>query len=218
MSEVVIYGFDASNYVRTVRLACAEKNVPYELSLDGLDSPASLTQEPHLSRHPFGKIPSVRHKDTDLYETSAICRYIDAVFDGPALQPESTLNRIVMEQWISALNDYTDKNIIRRFVLEIIFPKGEDGNPVQETLDAAVPDIERDLAVYDKALAGGPYFFGDQITIPDLLLLPMVDYLAVMPGGAELLSKVPQVKRFHETFKQRPSYASTLPERLKQAS
>src|SRR5207248_3319339 len=50
--------------------------------------PGTLKQQPHLSRHPFGRIPAFQHDGWMLYETRAIMRYVDAVVPGPRLQPE----------------------------------------------------------------------------------------------------------------------------------
>lgn len=68
MTDVVIYGFAQSSYVRTTRLVCEEKGVAYELAPVEFGSPA------HLELHPFGKIPAFRHGDLVLHETSAIAR------------------------------------------------------------------------------------------------------------------------------------------------
>jgi glutathione S-transferase len=47
--------------------------------------------------------------------------------------------------------------------------------------------------------------------MPDLLLLPMVDALFAFPEGAGMLAENPSLRRFHDAFKERPSYAATLP-------
>src|SRR2546430_7338943 len=43
-------------------------------------------EEPHLSRHPFAKIPAFEHDGFQLYETQAILRYIDEGFPVAPLQ------------------------------------------------------------------------------------------------------------------------------------
>jgi glutathione S-transferase len=113
MTDIIIYGIVQSSYVRTVRLACEEKGVSYEVQ------PIEFGSPEHLALHPFGKVPSARHGDVTMYETSAIVRYIDAAFDGPALQPADLLARTRMEQWISATIDYFYQDMIR----ELVFPR-----------------------------------------------------------------------------------------------
>ena len=36
----------------------------------------------------------MRHGDFTLYETTAICRYVDGAFQGPALQPADVQGRL----------------------------------------------------------------------------------------------------------------------------
>ena len=112
MAEVTIIGFPQSTYVRTVRMACEEKGVSYEL--EGRD----FGSEELKAIHPFSKIPALKHGDVEVWETSAICRYIDDAFDGPALSPSSVAEKAMMEQWISAGNAYYDRDIVRAVVLE----------------------------------------------------------------------------------------------------
>lgn len=85
MSEVVVYGFPQSTYVRTALMCLIEKGVAHRLEAANPGDGANRERP-----HPFGKVPAFSHGDVDLYETSAIARYIDAAFEGPALIPEDT--------------------------------------------------------------------------------------------------------------------------------
>jgi glutathione S-transferase len=215
MNPVTIIGFDPSTYTRSVRMACVEKDVPYELTSNGMTGPGDLKSEPFLAHNPFGLIPVLRHGDVTLFETMAICRYIDRAFDGPPLVPADTLGEAIMEQWASALACTIDRNLVRRYVIEYAFPKGPDGAPDRQAIDAALPDVRRDLGCLNDALASGPFISGDAPSIADFMLLPMIDYVSIMPEGTELMADAPHVARFRDAFSQRPSYAETLPERLK---
>ena len=63
MSKLEIIGFAASTYVRSTRLACAEKGIDYELTANGMTSPAEISGREHKKLHPFGRIPVMRHGD-----------------------------------------------------------------------------------------------------------------------------------------------------------
>jgi hypothetical protein len=55
MARPIVYGPAGSTYVWSTRLALAEKGVAHDL----VDVPVGThREEPHLSRHPFGKVPS----------------------------------------------------------------------------------------------------------------------------------------------------------------
>ena len=77
MSEFVVYTVPGSPYARAVLATLEEKRVDYRLSPL---APAGIKSEPHLSRHPFGRMPAVEHDGFRLYETQAILRYIDRIF------------------------------------------------------------------------------------------------------------------------------------------
>ncbi len=81
-----LFGAEYSVYVRIVRLALAEKGTDYELvpvDIFASDGP----RQDYLERHPFGRIPAFEYEGFRLYETGAITRYVDDVFDGRRLQP-----------------------------------------------------------------------------------------------------------------------------------
>ncbi len=58
----------------------------------------------YLARQPFAKVPAFEHDGFRIYETSAIMRYVDEAFDGPALQPADAKGRAIMEQAISVID------------------------------------------------------------------------------------------------------------------
>ena len=66
----------------------------------------TLKQQPHLSRHPFGRIPAFEHDGWMLYETRAIMRYVDAVVPGPRLQPEEPRAAARMDQLMNITDWY----------------------------------------------------------------------------------------------------------------
>ena len=56
MTGIVLYGFDGSTYVRTVRMLLAEKGAHYEqVPVNVLKG--EPRQPEHVARHPFGKVP-----------------------------------------------------------------------------------------------------------------------------------------------------------------
>jgi len=68
--------------------------------------------------HPFGRIPALRDGDLRLLETSAIVRYPQESFPGPALLPGNIRDRARVEAWVSAINSYYDAPMIRNYVLQ----------------------------------------------------------------------------------------------------
>ena len=205
MTELVILGDPRSIYVRTARMALVEKGVDYRLQ------PAAPHSDEILAIHPFGRIPAMRHGDVELFEAAAICEYVDGAFDGPPLRPADVVERARMEQWISSFNDYLHPVMIRRYVLQYVFPKGPDGQPDRAVIDEAVPDIAKQFAILDKTYGGRNFLVGDTVTLADLFLAPTLFYISVMPEGESLLAGAPNLKRACAAMAERKSFADTLP-------
>ena len=209
MSTLILYGAPFSTYVRTARLACVEKGVDYTLAHESIEK---VRSKAHLALHPFGKMPAMRHGDLVLYETPAICRYIDAAFDGPPLQPKEPAAIGRMEQWTSVATSYVYNDFILRCVLQYIFPKGPDGQPDRQAIDAASGDLERDLRVLDNAYGANDYIVGDDApTIADLMLAPILAYFVKTPEGETLMGRHANVKRALQVMRQRRSFRETEP-------
>jgi glutathione S-transferase len=81
--------------------------------------------------------------------------------------------------------------------------------PLQRAL--LLPDIEKQLNVFDRGYNGRNVLVGDAITLPALLLAPVIFYLGLFPESKALLEKVPNVMRAHAWIAERESFKSTMP-------
>lgn len=196
MDKITVWGPDYSNYVRCVLLCCAEKGVEYELKVPG----KSL-----LSMNPFKKVPVVEHNGLVIYETPAICRYLDRVFDGADLSPNDPVQLAWMDRWISAANCYFDSAIIRRYVLEYAFPKGPQDEVRMDVVKEAEAQIKNYLAIMDDGLGQYEYFSGNKPGIADYLIVPMLDYLSNGVVPTNLIEMFPAVNTYLLKMRMRDS-------------
>src|SRR5438552_12594564 len=113
MGRPIVYGTAGSTYVWSVRLALAEKGVAHELVEVGF---GPHREEPHLSRHPFGKVPAFEHDGFQLFETQAILRYIDEGFPVAPLQPTDLHQFSRMNQIIGIVDAYAYPAIVGGFL------------------------------------------------------------------------------------------------------
>ena len=97
MSDIVLWGFDGSTYVRTVKMVLAEKGVTEfkQVPLNVLKGDPKTPE--HLDRHPFGKVPVLDHDGTRILETTAIARYLNDVLPGKSLIPSTPKDRARMD-------------------------------------------------------------------------------------------------------------------------
>jgi glutathione S-transferase len=205
MSDIILYGDPRSTYFRTARMAAEEKGISYDMAAPG-DAGRDYGQI-----HPFGKIPAMVHGDVTIYETAGIATYIDEAFDGPALAPSTALEKALMWQWVSAVNDYFYDTIIKNYVLQYVFPKGAGGQPDMVAIQAALPDVKHRVMVLDQAVAAHDFVTGDQFTIADMFICPIMTYLGRMPEAPEIFADCQNIGRAGEAAMARASYQNTLP-------
>jgi len=222
MADLIIFGLADSVFARTAVLACLEKGVPYELRAAGgagadiKAALAALKTPEYRKLHPFGRMPAMQHGDFTLFESVAIARYVDEAFEGPALQPADLRERAVMNQWISATNDYFVADMVRRYIGEMIFGSPPDGVPDPEKLKAVRPRVRAHFELLDEKLAGRTYLASDRPTIADLHLLPIAHTVGALPGGLALVDKLPNLARWWEAMSSRDSFRASRPPMFEQ--
>ena len=205
MAKVEIIGMPQSTFVRVVRMTCEEKGVPYDLT-------AARPHSPEINAvHPFGKVPGMRHGDVELCESKAIATYLDRTFGGPKVIPEDPAQAAQVEQWVSIVNTVVDPTMIRQYLLSYIFPKGADGKPDRKAIDAALPAMQQQFDVLDKAVAGTGYLAGKSYTLADMNLMPILAYLERLPESGEMLKKSKNLSAYFARHAERPSFKNTTP-------
>jgi glutathione S-transferase len=208
LSDPVVFGAAYSVYVRAVRLALAEKGVPYRLVEVDVFAPGGPPTE-YLERHPFGRIPAFDHNGFRLYEAGAISRYVDEVFPGPALQPDDPRRRALMNQAISVLDSYAYRTLVWDIFVERVRAPAQGRAPDEARIAAALPRAETCLNALAATMADGPWLTGTSLTLADLHAAPMFAYFRMAPEGSELLSRYPGLLRWWKAMAARSSMAAT---------
>lgn len=204
MQTLEIMGVPFSNYVRSVRMLCEEKGVPYTLN-------ALIPQcEEIRAIHPAGQVPCMRHGDVTLFESKAIATYVDRAFPGPKFIPEDAEANAKLEQWVSYGNVKVDRWIMREFVVPSVFFDKTKG-PDTAKINAALPEIEKACAALDKAVGPTGYLVGNALTYADMNVLPMLATLGNFPQGREILAKFPSLQAYVANLSERASYKNTAP-------
>src|SRR5579862_317773 len=158
MARPIVYGPALSTYVWSARLALAEKGVVHELVEVGFDE---HRREPHLSRHPFAKVPAFEHDGFELYETQAILRYIDEGFPSAPLQPTDLHQFARMNQIIGIIDAYGWPSIAGVLVNRVLAPRF--GWPVdEEAVAKALPRASLCLSEIARLKDDQPFLAGER--------------------------------------------------------
>lgn len=203
MTKPTLYGADYSVYVRIVRLVLAEKAVGYELVPLDIFAAEGIPAW-YLEHHPFGRIPAFEHNGFRLFETSAIARYVDEAFDGPALQPKDPHGRARMNQIIGMLDAYA----YRSMVWDVAVERLEKEVPDEALIANGLRQAETVLRVLTALKAPGPWLLGDQLTLADLHAAAIIAYFLKVPEGQKLLADFAAIQAWWDGIAKRPSLAA----------
>jgi glutathione S-transferase len=204
----IVFGAAYSVYVRAVRLALAEKGVPYRLVEVDVFAPGGPPPE-HLARHPFGRIPAFEHEGLTLYESGAIERYVDEAFDGPQLQPKGVAERARMNQVIGIIDAYAYRTLVWDIFVERVRAPTQGRQPDEARIAAALPKAAICLDALAAVMGGGPWIAGNSLTLADLHAAPVFAYFRMAPEGAALLQRQSGLARWWEAMSARDSMAAT---------
>ncbi len=210
MAKPVLHGPGFSTYVRTARLALAEKGIDYDLNefnfiADGV--PAD-----HLARNPFGKVPAFSHGDFEVYETVAIARYIDEAFEGPALQPADAAGRARVTQASAIIDSYAYPSAITGVVIQRVVVPMMGGEADEAVIAEALPKAAQALGVLNAMIGDRAHLVGDALSLADLHLVPVYDYFRQTPDGQGVLADMSGLQRWWDGIAARPSVTATTPQ------
>ena len=205
MPKPEILGSSRSSYTRVIRMVCEEKGIDYTLAETPLRAPEIF------AIHPFGKMPVLRHGDFELCESKAIATYLDRCFPGAQLIPSDLRLAALTEQWVSLVNTTFDNTLIRTYLFAYIAPKTADGTPNRAMIEAVMPAVRQQLAILDNAVAKTGYLVGDQFTLADIFVLPILYYVRLLPEGSQALNAATHLTEYCDRHASRPSFKSTVP-------
>ena len=206
---LVLYSYLYSVYCWIVRLTLAEKQLSFAVSeLNPFDKDQNQAR---FERSPFGMVPVLTHGDFTLYESAAICRYIDLSFPDPALVPKEPMAAAQMVQAISIIDSYGYQPMIRQVFAHRVFRPTEG-------LEASEDEIARGLAASApvlkalEALCGQGFArAGGQKTLADCHLAPMFGYFSQAEEGAKMVASHPKLAQWCAQLQDWQNFRETEP-------
>jgi glutathione S-transferase len=210
MIEPIVFGAAYSVYVRAVRLALAEKGVPYRLEEVDIFAEGGPPAG-YLERHPFARIPAFEHDGFRLYEATAISLYVEETFAGPPLMPESPKARARVHQLLGILDNYAYRTLIWDVFVERVHIPQEGGTSDEAKIAAALVRARTCLTAIEGLMGEGPWLAGARIGLADLRAFPILAKFRKAPEGARMLEDYPSLLRWFEAMAERPSALATRP-------
>ncbi len=181
MSDMVLWGFDGSTYVRTVKMLLAEKGCT-AFRQEQLNVLAGEPKQPeHLARHPFGKVPVLDHDGMRILETMAITRYLNDVVPGRSLIPSSPKDRARMDMIVGLIDSYGYGALIGGVAAYHLFPDFVGGKN-DAMRQAGIENGRKVLALAMQTKGASPFIAGE-LSLADLFLAPIAAYVSMTPDA-----------------------------------
>jgi glutathione S-transferase len=208
MSEMTLWGFDGSTYVRTIKMVLAEKaftdfrQVPLNVLAGEPKTPE------HLARHPFGKVPVLDHDGMRILETAAIARYLNDVLPGKSLVPTTPKDRARMDMIVGITDSYGYGALVGGIAAYHLFPDFVGGK--NDAMRAAgLENARKVLALAMQTKGASPFIAGD-LSLADLFLAPILFYVALTPDK-DAVFDVPGFADWWTKIEDLPSFKATAP-------
>ena len=208
MSNLTLWGFDGSTYVRTVKMLLSEKGVTgfSQVPLNVLKGEPKSPE--HLARHPFGKVPVLDHEGRRILETGAICRYLNDVLPGVSLVPATPADRARMDTAISVIDAYGYGALIGGVAAYHLFPDFVGGRN-EAAWQSGIENGRKALALMMQLRGDSPFIAGE-LSLADLYLAPIAFYVELTPDKDSLFG-VDGFAPWWARVQSLPSYQATQP-------
>jgi glutathione S-transferase len=182
-------------YVQRAVITLREKGVAFER----IDIDLEHKPDWFLAQSPLGKTPILVTEGTVLFESSAICEYLDETAPGVRLHPERALDRARHRAWIelgsAILGDI--------WAIEIA---------ADEAATRRAANAVHDKLVRIEGAIVGPYFAGERFSLVDAVFAPAFCYFDVFDALVDLgvFRGLPNVTAWRTALTSRPSVASAV--------
>jgi glutathione S-transferase len=193
MSNITLYGTPVSTYVRTIRLLLAEANIDYDLKDIGIFNGDNQTQS-YLSKHPFGKVPTLEIDGQIIYETAAITYYLNQKLAQGKFNPPDLLMQTRMHQIMAIIDSYLYAPAIGTIVIQNLIVPTQGGTTDQQAVEGAIAPTQKALKAIEDLAVGTPFLVGSMISIADFYLIPIFVYLEKTPQFNAVTANTPKLR------------------------
>lgn len=201
----VLHGFWRSTASWRVRIALGLKGLEWQTVAHNLRN-GDQNAPDYLKLNPQGFVPALVMNGSVITQSLAICEYLDELYPNPPLLPSTPLARarVRAAAQVIACDIHPVQN------LKVLNMLRQRGLGESETSAWAAEVIESGLGAFANLIADfeGPYCFGDQLTLADIVLVPQLGN-ARRFGAKFDFGRIAAVE---EECRKLPAFAAAAPE------
>ena len=192
-----------SPYARKVRIALAEKAIPFELITE---VPWDRTTETP-KYNPLEKLPILLTPDGgSVYESRFILEWLEARHPTPPLLPDDIEGRLAARQ-MEVLAD----GVCDAFVLYFFERMRAPEHQSREWIARQKRKIDGGLAELARRIGEREFAVGTRFGLADIAAATVVAYLAVRYPELDWRRTYPNLAAYSDLMERRPSFAATRP-------
>lgn len=197
-----------SPYARKVRIALAEKSIPFELKTEVPWD--STTQTPEYN--PLEKLPVLILEDgkTGVYESHYILEWLEAKYpQEPLLPPVDNVDARLLARQVEVVADGVCDALVLAFFERMREPQMQS----QPWMDRQMRKVEgglRQLARWEEQKKG-TFSVGDQFGLADIATGAVLGYLSVRWPDHNWKKQHPGLYTYWEMLERRESFRNTVP-------
>ncbi len=207
---IKLHGVALSPFVRKVRVALAEKNLPYE----SIPVMPFGPREEFMKISPLGKIPVLERDGFTVPDSSVIIAYLERTDPQPSLyptDPQDFARALFLEEYADTrVADKLTTPFFQRFVRANILKEEPDEAKVQQALTEEIPPV---LDYLESQITNPEAIIGGRFSIADIAIAsPFVNFM----HGKESVdaSRWPKLAEYVATIHARPSFKALIEEEL----
>jgi glutathione S-transferase len=190
MSDEIVFYTNPMSRGRIARWMLEEVGEPYRTEV--LDFASSLKAPAYLAINPMGKVPALRHGDTVVTETAAICAYLADAFPQAGLAPAPGA-RGSYYRWLFFGAGPMEAALTNK-ALGFVTPEGRERMAGWGTYGAVLDAIE-------AAVTSSRYLVGDRFSAADVYVGSQIGF-GLMFNSIE---KRPAFERYWQGLSARPA-------------
>ncbi len=206
----LLHHLPLSPYSRKVRLALAEKHIPFETVVEKVwDRRAAF-----LAMNPACTVPVlVEENGLVIADSNAICEYLDEAYPDPPLMGRTLAERCEVRRLVAWFDQKFGQEVTANLLTERTMKRllGR-GHPEAAALRAGYQNLRGHLDYLGWLAETRPWLAGREMSIADLAAaahLSALDYIGDVDWAAH-----EAVKHWYARVKSRPSFRTILADRL----
>jgi GST-like protein len=185
-----------------IKAALSEAGAPFDEVEITTSKKQHLTEE-YRQINPRQQVPSLKLPDGSIMtEGPAILQHIADAYPGVGLAPSpGTPERAQHDRWLIFFAANVYEGELRKMFGERYTTDVEGKQGVEE---AAKVYVDQHYSIFEEAMDGGPYFFGDVLSMLDIYVWMLSNW----QDAAWLKANCPKIVRLVDTVKVRPQIVS----------